>query len=106
MTFGNWVRIADEAAFDADPMQTGEVGDDGVLVCRIAGRYYAVEDRCSHDDGPLGDGTLEGERVICPRHGAAFDVATGAALSMPAVVPIRTFQVKVEDGAVWVAASD
>ncbi len=100
-----WARVADEAAFEKDPLQTAEVDGEGVLVCRLAGRYYAVEDRCSHDDGPLGEGYLREGTLVCPRHGARFDPTTGAALTMPAVTPIRAFPVKVEDGAVWVLVS-
>jgi 3-phenylpropionate/trans-cinnamate dioxygenase ferredoxin subunit len=97
-----WARIAAEADFEKDPLQRGEADGELVLVCRIAGRYYAVEDRCSHDDGPLGEGFVHEGAIVCPRHGARFDIASGAALSMPAVTPIRTFPVKVEAGAVFV----
>ena len=97
-----WVRVGDEIMFDKGPMQVVDVEGERVLVCRIAGHYYAVEDRCSHDDGPLGEGILRDGTIACPRHGAQFDVATGAALTMPAVTPIRTFETKAEGGAVWV----
>lgn len=102
-----WVRVADEAAFDNEPMQTLDLGGgEAVLVCRIAGRYYAVEDRCSHDDGPLGEGELRDGTIVCPRHGARFDPQNGAALTMPAVTPIRTYPVRAEGGAVWVRLED
>jgi 3-phenylpropionate/trans-cinnamate dioxygenase ferredoxin subunit len=74
----------------------------GVYNC--GGELYAIEDRCSHDDGPLCEGDFEtGECVaICPRHGAHFDVRTGRALTLPAYLPVDTFEVKVEDGVVRV----
>jgi 3-phenylpropionate/trans-cinnamate dioxygenase ferredoxin subunit len=74
----------------------------GVYNCD--GELYAIEDRCSHDDGPLCEGDFEaGECVaICPRHGAHFDVRTGRALTLPAFLPVDTFEVKVEDGVVRV----
>jgi 3-phenylpropionate/trans-cinnamate dioxygenase ferredoxin component len=64
----------------------------------IDGRYYAIEDRCSHDDGPLCEGDRDGLTVECPRHGATFDLRTGDALSLPATVGVETFPVIVRDG--------
>ena len=77
---------------------------DGVGVYNCGGTLYAIEDRCSHDDGPLclGDWEQEECRVVCPRHGASFDIATGRALSLPAFQPVRTFPVRVDDGIVKV----
>ncbi|TBR19059.1 non-heme iron oxygenase ferredoxin subunit [bacterium] len=76
-------------------MKLVEQGGVRVAVCNVEGTYYAVEDVCTHDDGPLGEGSLRGAELECPRHGARFDVKSGAALRMPAVVPVRTFPVKV-----------
>jgi 3-phenylpropionate/trans-cinnamate dioxygenase ferredoxin component len=72
----------------------------GVFNC--GGTLYAIEDRCSHDDGPLAEGDWDHEActVICPRHGSQFDLATGRPLSLPAYVPVETFPVRVEDGIV------
>jgi 3-phenylpropionate/trans-cinnamate dioxygenase ferredoxin subunit len=69
----------------------------GVYNC--AGELYAIEDRCTHDDGPLCEGEWEPEtcQVICPRHGARFDVKTGAALLLPAYIPVATFSVFARD---------
>jgi 3-phenylpropionate/trans-cinnamate dioxygenase ferredoxin subunit len=74
----------------------------GVYNC--SGSLYAIEDRCSHDDGPLCEGDWDQERcrVVCPRHGAAFDLATGAALSLPAYEPVKVFPVQIVDGVVRV----
>lgn len=71
-------------------------------VCRAGGKVYAMEDRCTHDDGPLGEGSLEGFAIECPRHGAKFDVRDGRVLRMPAVYPVRTFPVTEKDGQVFV----
>ena len=57
---------------------------------------YAIEDVCTHDDGPVAEGPVEGSTIECPRHGARFDVKTGAVLCMPAVTPIRVFPVRVK----------
>ena len=75
-----------------------------VGVYNIGGELYALEDRCSHDDGPLAEGDWEAEEAvaICPRHGARFDIRTGRALTLPAYLPVDTFPVRVEDGIVKV----
>jgi 3-phenylpropionate/trans-cinnamate dioxygenase ferredoxin subunit len=69
----------------------------GVFNC--AGTVYAIEDRCSHDDGPLVEGRLDQERctIECPRHGSLFDLKTGKPLTLPAYVPVDTFPVIIED---------
>ena len=82
-------------------------GELAIGVFNVNGDLYAIEDRCSHDDGPLAEGDFEPEEavVVCPRHGARFDVRTGRALTLPAYLPVETFDVTVEDGVVKVALS-
>ena len=74
----------------------------GVYNC--GGALYAIEDRCSHDDGPLCEGEWDEEacRVTCPRHGSAFDLATGRPMSLPAFEPVATYPVRIVDGLVKV----
>jgi 3-phenylpropionate/trans-cinnamate dioxygenase ferredoxin component len=72
-----------------------EIGENFLVVFNIAGLFFAIEDLCSHDDGPLGDGDLEDHEIICPRHGARFDVRSGKALTMPAVEDIPAYPVRV-----------
>ena len=74
----------------------------GVYNC--GGELFALEDRCSHDDGPLCEGDWDEElcRVICPRHGSAFDLASGRPLSLPAFEPVDTYPVRIVDGLVKV----
>src|SRR5919109_5454415 len=67
-----------------------------IAVCNVDGRFYAIEDVCTHDGGSLDQGQLEGEEIECPRHGARFDVRTGAATQLPAFEPVETHEVKVE----------
>jgi 3-phenylpropionate/trans-cinnamate dioxygenase ferredoxin subunit len=75
-----------------------------IAVVNCAGTIYAIEDRCSHDDGPLVEGQLhEGDCTIeCPRHGSLFDLRTGVPKTLPAYEPIETFPVSVEDGVIRV----
>jgi 3-phenylpropionate/trans-cinnamate dioxygenase ferredoxin subunit len=81
-----------------------EVDGSLVVVVNLDGSFYAVEDVCTHDGGPLGEGKLDGCELICPRHGARFDVRSGAATRMPAISPAPTYAVRVEDGDVLVEA--
>ena len=79
-------------------------GELAIGVYNLNGEYYAIEDRCSHDDGPLAEGDFDVEEAvaICPRHGARFDIKTGRALSLPAYQPVEAFEVFVEDGLIKV----
>ncbi|MBV9271679.1 MAG: non-heme iron oxygenase ferredoxin subunit [Candidatus Eremiobacteraeota bacterium] len=83
---------------DISPGTTKRVVVKGIeiLLCNVDGELYAIEDVCTHDGGPLDQGELEGCRVVCPRHGANFDVRTGEALTLPAVVPLGTFSVSID----------
>ena len=78
------------------------VGDADVLLCNVDGQFYAIEDICSHDGGALDQGELEGCRIICPRHGANFDVRTGKALTLPAILPLPTYRVRVEGDDIYI----
>jgi 3-phenylpropionate/trans-cinnamate dioxygenase ferredoxin subunit len=77
---------------------------DGVLIVivNLDGQYYALEDVCTHDGGPLGEGRLVDGQLICPRHGAHFDVRTGAALTLPAFDPVPTYAVHEQGGELFV----
>ncbi len=85
-------------------MKLVHAGEISVGVYNVGGELYAIEDRCSHDDGPLVEGDWEPEEaiVVCPRHGATFDIRTGKALTLPAYLPVETFPVRVHDGVVKV----
>jgi 3-phenylpropionate/trans-cinnamate dioxygenase ferredoxin subunit len=79
------------------------VGGKAVLLCHVGESVYGIEDICTHDGGPLDQGDLEGTRIMCPRHGAFFDVTTGAALTPPAIMPVGTFKITVEGDDIFVA---
>jgi 3-phenylpropionate/trans-cinnamate dioxygenase ferredoxin subunit len=79
-----------------------EVGDRSLVIFNIAGDFFAIGDVCSHDDGPVGEGELEGFSIICPRHGAEFDIRTGKVMQLPAVVDIPAYPVRVVDGQIQV----
>ena len=92
-------------ASDVPSGTTRRVEHDGeaLLVCNVGGTFYAIEDRCTHDGGELDQGELDGCRIMCPRHGAYFDVTTGAALTLPAILPVRTYALRIEGDEVFLA---
>lgn len=75
-----------------------EIDGKPVVIFNIAGQLFSIADVCSHDDGPVGEGTLDGFTISCPRHGAQFDVRSGKVMQMPAVVDIAAYPVRVVDG--------
>ena len=79
-----------------------EVEGKSIVIFNIADQFFAIEDICTHDDGPLGDGDLEGYNIVCPRHGGEFDVRTGKAVQLPVVVDVPAYPVKVVDGMIQV----
>ena len=76
-----------------------EIGEDSVVVFNIGGEFFAIADLCTHDMGALGEGEVEDHEIICPRHGARFDLRTGEALTLPAVQGVPSYPVRVVD---WV----
>jgi len=78
------------------------VDDEAILICNVNGSFYAIEDVCTHDGGNLDLGTLEGDQIECPRHGARFDVRTGAVVMLPAIEPVRSYRVRVEGDEIFV----
>lgn len=83
-----------------------EIDNMSIVIFNIAGDVYALEDRCTHDNGPLGEGEIEGFEIICPRHGARFDVRDGRALTLPAVEPTRYFPTRIIDNQIEIGISE
>ena len=79
-----------------------EVEDRFIVLVNLEGQIFCLDDVCTHDGGPLGEGELDDGCLVCPRHGARFDVRTGAAVTMPATEATATYRTKVEDDAIWV----
>ena len=97
-----YIEIAPDSELPNGQRLFVDVGDRPIVIFNIAGRFFAIGDVCSHDDGPLGDGMIEGFNVVCPRHGAEFDVRTGQAVQMPAVVDIPAYPVQVRNGTIFI----
>ena len=93
----NFVEIGEDELPNGERLYL-EIDEKPIVVFKIAGQYFSIDDVCSHDDGTLGDGLLEDFHIVCPRHGAEFDVRTGKAMTMPAVVDISAYPIKVVNG--------
>jgi len=96
-----WVRVADRYELAPGEFRVVFDGDTAIAVFNIDGAFHAVEDVCTHDGGDLAGGSVDGFAVECPRHGARFDLRTGAVLAPPAVVPVVVMPVRVEDDGIW-----
>jgi 3-phenylpropionate/trans-cinnamate dioxygenase ferredoxin component len=100
----DFITVATAAEVKPGERIVVEIGSRWVAVFNIDGQYYAIEDVCTHDDGPLAEGDLHGCEIECPRHGARFDVRTGAVTAPPALVPVPSYAVRVEGDQIQVAA--
>ena len=92
----NFVKVATTAEIPPGKVSVYEVDGKQVAVCNVDGTFYAIDDVCTHDGGSLDQGQLDDEEIECPRHGARFDVKTGRALTLPAVMPVQSYPVQVE----------
>jgi len=101
-TTSQFVRVCKATDIPDPGKQTFEVEEQFIVLFHKDGRFYALDDRCTHDGGPLGEGRLDGFVIACPRHGAKFDIRDGRVLTMPAVSNTPSYEVKVEQGDVFV----
>jgi 3-phenylpropionate/trans-cinnamate dioxygenase ferredoxin subunit len=98
----NWLDVASADEFSPGTRRVVKVDGIGVTLFNSGGVFFAIKDICPHDGGELSNGKLEGEVIICPRHGARFSIKTGAVLSPPAYEDIPTFLVRVMNGKVQI----
>jgi len=95
VTQDGFVTVARVGEIAPGGVKVVRIDDQDVAVFHVGDAYYAIDDMCTHDGGPLAEGVLEGYVIECPRHGARFDVRTGAVLCMPATVPVSAYTVRV-----------
>jgi len=91
-----FVSIAKIAETPPGTISVHDVGGLSIALCNVNGRFYAIDDVCTHDGASLDQGELQGALVECPRHGAKFDVTDGRAVVLPAVRPVKTYAVQVD----------
>jgi 3-phenylpropionate/trans-cinnamate dioxygenase ferredoxin component len=96
-----WVRVCATSELLPGEYRNAWDGDTAIAVFNLDGSLYAIEDVCTHDGGELTGGPIEGHEIECPRHGARFDITTGAVLCPPAYEPVAKFPVKIESDAVY-----
>ena len=100
---GEWVRVAGVDDCPGDGCLHATTGDgEEIVVVKWEGEFFALEDRCSHQDFPLSDGEVMDGQLECIFHGARFDVRTGEAVQLPAIRPVRTFPVEVRGDDIFV----
>ena len=105
MTNANAQVVAKVSETPPGTISVHEVAGKRIALCNVNGRIYAIDDVCTHDGGPLDQGELQDNLVECPRHGAKFDVTTGRAVVLPAVRPVKTYPVEIDDDNVKVDAT-
>ena len=99
----SFVKVATRTELPTGGKKLVEVDGRAIAVFNVDGTYYAIDDVCTHDGGPLAEGELMGCEIKCPRHGARFDVRTGKPLCMPAIEPVAVHATEVRDEDVYVA---
>ena len=99
-------RVAGTPEIDLGNMRCVEVGGRELLICHLEEGFFAVDNICSHAHARMSEGRLRGHRIMCPLHGAAFDVRDGSVLRRPAVRPIRSYPVRIAGEDILVALTD
>jgi 3-phenylpropionate/trans-cinnamate dioxygenase ferredoxin subunit len=98
-------NIFEVASIDLIPnnsVKAFAVNGEKIAVFNLGGKFYAIADTCSHDEASLAEGEIIGSQIECPRHGARFDIASGRNVTLPAVVPVKKYEVNVEGGKIFV----
>jgi len=98
----DWIDVVAENELAPGTSRTIDVDGTDVAVFNLDGAYYAIEDVCTHDGGVLTGGEVDGDVIVCPRHGARFSIRTGEVLAPPAYEDVPTFPVRIEAGIVQV----
>src|ERR1700757_627465 len=101
-----FVKLAETSELPPGARKLLDIDGRAIALFNVDGAFYAIDDVCTHDGGPLAEGELKGCEIECPRHGARFDVRTGKALCFPAFEPVTTHRVEVRGDDVFVAVSD
>ncbi|MCA1684627.1 MAG: non-heme iron oxygenase ferredoxin subunit [Planctomycetia bacterium] len=101
-----FVKVASRAELPPGGKKLADVDGRAIALFNVDGSYYAIDDVCTHDGGPLAEGEFRGCEVECPRHGARFDVRTGKALGFPAFEPVTTHRVEARGEDLYVAVND
>ncbi len=99
----DWIDVIDENAMTNGENLVVDVDGTDVVIFKVDDKFYALEDVCTHDGGEIASGTLEGDEIVCPRHGARFCIKTGEVKAAPAYENINCFPIRIEKGKVQVS---
>lgn len=102
----SWVRVVETRRVPQGAGLRVEIGEHRIALFRIGSDVYAIGDRCSHAEASLAEGDVYDKEVECPRHGSAFDLATGEPHALPATKPVPVYDVKVEDDVVYLRVDE
>ncbi len=102
----SWVALCSQDELQRNGLYVLELPSTSIVVFWAEGEIYAVENICTHDGGELAGGPVDGTTVVCPRHGARFDLRTGAVLAPPAYGPLRTYPARIREGQVEIQLGD
>jgi 3-phenylpropionate/trans-cinnamate dioxygenase ferredoxin subunit len=101
----DFIKVAKVSDLPPGEKMLVDYNGDDVGLFNLDGEIYAISDVCTHDDGPLVEGALEGDCIICPRHGARFNLKTGS-YTMPAIAPVPRYEVKIDGGDIFIAPDE
>ncbi len=102
----DWVMAALVGDLEPGQVKVIAIEDRRLALCNVGGEYFCIDDVCTHDGGSFDQAELDDNEIECPRHGARFDVTSGRALCLPAVMPVKTYPVRVEGGQVQVQTGE
>ena len=100
-----WVKVGREDSFE-NGVQLVEHGGKPIAIFHLEDGYYAIEDTCSHEEASLSEGEIEDGQIECPLHGAMFNIRTGKNVSLPAVLPVKSYPLKIEMGEIYLELED
>lgn len=98
----NFIEVASTDSIPSNSVKAFTVNGQKIAIFHLDGKFYAINDTCSHDEASLSEGEIDDTEIECPRHGARFDITTGRNLTLPAVVPVKKYEVKVDGGKIFV----
>ncbi len=95
-------RVCKTEEVPSGSMKAFDIGYERVLICHTESGFYAMEDKCSHDSAPISSGHIENGHIVCPRHGAKFEITTGEVKAPPAIVGVDTYELKIENDEIFI----
>jgi len=93
---GNMIKVAEVSDIPVGGVKKVSLEDVDIAIFNIGGELYAISDTCTHEQASLSEGDLDGDSISCPRHGATYNIKTGEAIGLPAIISVATYRVKIE----------